>query len=270
MRARFISSGNVADWRPLGARLAPHICVKYARASGRLAQYLFYIGDMMEVFRYVHSWGKSGSMLCFHTFPMFHVGTESFYTEISKMLNTMNAILEEGVPAKKRSEFGTYSLLAYKMGLVSQHQALKIDGNVEKINVDISWAKFNESMKKVSIAERIKTTISQYLVLRYPKEKLLETFKYLTKYTSESATILIDPFTHYSYKHSKSPFDYLILNQRDIEISENLERYIKNWGYKKVQYNVGIVFGDEHMPGIYMVLRENGFKWKLEKKLFIF
>jgi hypothetical protein len=182
----------------------------------------------------------------------------------------MDAVLEEGIPVKKKSELGTYYLLAHKMGLVPQYQALKINGNIEKINVDISWNKFNESMKKVSFGEKIRTTISQYLVLRYSKEQLLKAFMYFTKYTSEAAAILIDPFKHYSYKHNKSPFEYLILNQRDIEIGENLERYIKNWGYKKDQYNVGIVFGDEHMPAIYKVLRENGFKWKLEKKVYIF
>ena len=39
----YLGSGNVVGRNPLGARLAPHICVEYARASGRRAHLLYEI-----------------------------------------------------------------------------------------------------------------------------------------------------------------------------------------------------------------------------------
>ena len=223
-----------------------------------------------EVFRYIHSWENESGNLVFITIPMIHIGSPKYYAEVSALINSTNMLLEEGVPSKIDKELGTYNWIAKKLGLVSQSSSMKIDDDIKRENIDIGKNEFDEGFSEISVIERVKIKFYKYIMLFVSKQKMFELLYLCFGYSGEAWLKLVDPSQHYAYKHDKTPFDLLITNTRDEYVKKNLQSMIDKNIDREYQYNIAIQFGDEHMPIIYSVLKENGFKWKLEKKINVF
>lgn len=83
--------------------------------------------------------------------------------------------------------------------------------------------------------------------------------------------ILINPENHYAFKHKDKPNrELLISNIRDESIQKNLTLYIDKNKDREYRFDTGIIFGDAHMPYIYEILKEKGFNWSLEEKIFVY
>jgi hypothetical protein len=224
----------------------------------------------MDVFRYIHSWVNNSTNTVFVTIPMIHIGTEQYYKEVSLIVNNLNLILEEGVPIKIDSEIGSYIKAAKKLGLVPQSQYLKIDEDVERINIDMDKSTFAGEFSKIPKEELRNLRLFKYILPFISKKKLLKFVYLCCSFPSDVKIKLIDPNNHYAYKHNKTPFDLLITNKRNDVIKTNLQRIINENKDREYRYDIGIIFGDEHMPAIYNQLKANGFKWHLEKEIFVF
>src|SRR5258706_15402304 len=91
---------------------------------------------------------KEGSGLEFVFFPMIHVGSQSFYDEISRRLGGCDLILAEGVTSK-RVQLLTLSYRIVKrikrMDLVTQQDGLILSNFQSRIvNADMSGRAFDE------------------------------------------------------------------------------------------------------------------------------
>ena len=91
---------------------------------------------------------KDGAALEFILFPMVHVGSKEFYTEISRRLAACDVILAEGVNSKK----GNLLTVSYRivkkikrMDLVTQREGLRVASFREKmVNPDMAGREFDE------------------------------------------------------------------------------------------------------------------------------
>ena len=224
----------------------------------------------MKVYRYIHNWYHKSMNIKILTIPMIHIGTIEFYNEVSEILNNMNLVLEEGIPISIDSEIGSYNKIAKKIGLVSQSEQMKLEKDLKRINIDIEHNNFKTQFEHVSKIELNNVRKFKFLLPFISKKKLLNMFYYVCAYTTTNKIELINPDNHYSYKHNKTPLDLLITNTRDEIISKNLQDIINNNKNRDYRYDIGIFFGDEHMPIIYKTLQNNGFDWELTKKIDIF
>jgi len=224
----------------------------------------------MKVYRYIHNWQHKLNNIVIKTIPMIHIGTQQFYDEVSEILNDCNLILEEGIPISIDSEMGTYKRIAKKVKLFSQSQNMKFMSDTKRVNIDIEENDFNSGLLSVSTKELNDLKKFKYILPFISKKKLLKMLYDVCSYSESAKILLINPDNHYSYKHNKSPLDLLITNTRDESISRNLQEVINNNINRQYRYDIGIIFGDEHMPIIYKILQTNNFDWTLEKKIDIF
>ena len=95
----------------------------------------------MRVIRNIHEWHHEKTNLSFSTFPMVHIGKQSYYDDISKIISDLNVVLVEGVSVfKTKSSFFSrmykYKKLAKYFGIVDQETYLKYPDDLPKVNID--------------------------------------------------------------------------------------------------------------------------------------
>ena len=201
---------------------------------------------------------------------MIHIGIEDYYNEISNEIKKLDYLLTEGVPFV-RGDIGKYQKIANKLQLSSQKKSLQLPPDMKIKNIDIDSELFIKSTKQLKIRDKIQF-ISMRIFFQFPfffkKEKILITIKTLLSYPENKEYILKNPLKHYAFKHKeKSSFDLLIQNTRDEIINKNLEEIIEENKNREYRYDIGILFGDEHMPYIYQTLHKNEYKWKFLKEV---
>jgi hypothetical protein len=203
---------------------------------------------------------------------MIHIGTKEYYDQISNMCDDLNMILMEGVQTKKMTELGKYKKTAKIFGLKNQSDFLKIDVEIPIRNLDIDKDTFDEEYGKIKLSVKLAFLKFSFalFILSFNKNNSIKLLKKYFSYNSDDAIKLINPHNHYSYKHNKSPFEYLIKNVRDNNIENNFKGYIEENINRSYRYDVGILFGDYHMPIFYKILQNYGYKWKMVKKIEIF
>lgn len=226
----------------------------------------------MKVIRYIHQWTSESNNLVIYTFPMIHIGKKEYYKEVSAEIENLNLLLLEGVSVSKRfSEVGSYINFARNMNLCSQKESLQIPKDLSIINIDMKQSVFYKKLTLFNKAQLF--FISTYLKLPIfiYGDKGLEKLKLLFSYPKSIEYKMKNPLKHYAFIHKeKSSLSLLIENERNNEIVKNLEQIIKNNRNRKFRFDIGILFGDAHMPHIYQTLNKNNFKWKLHKELIVF
>lgn len=224
----------------------------------------------MKTVRYIHSWESGTTNMVFTTIPMIHIGSEEYYDIVSKIINEQNLILEEGIPIAIDSEIGTYNKIAHKVGLVTQGKYLRYDDDMFRINIDIDVDNFKNALSLIPKKDLFRIRLFKYILMFVPAEKIKEYIKIAFAYSEDASIKLINPYNHYSYKHNKTPLDVLITTTRNDSILNNLQKIIDENKDRQYRYDIGITFGDDHMPFIYKKLQENGFSWKLREKVVVF
>src|SRR5215510_6459295 len=114
----------------------------------------------------VYHLAKNDGSPNFLLFPMIHVGSQSFYDEISRMLTSCDLILTEGVTSKRVQLLTlSYHVIKYirRMDLVLQRDALKTDAFRGKlINADLAANVFDARWSSLPLTLRFQ------LFLRLP------------------------------------------------------------------------------------------------------
>jgi hypothetical protein len=202
---------------------------------------------------------------------MIHIGNPSYYDDISNMLSGMNLLFIEGVPIHRRAELGSYTRIARLLGLATQQERLKVPENAKSINIDMPGKQFTEKMSRLPIRDKIKLLVVELFMRNISKEyamKLRQTLKVIYEYSEDAKLKLIDPGNHWALMHRhKSKLELILENDRNEIVANNIGNYIEEYKQVKIRQDIGIIFGDAHMPYIYRELKENAYKWKLEKSI---
>lgn len=224
----------------------------------------------MKVIRYIHEWKNEKNKTVFYTYPMIHIGIEEYYKEISNEIKNLNYLLTEGVSLPK-GDFGKYEKISKKLQLSSQIKSLHIPTDLKIRNIDIDPNHFKKGTQQLKLKDKIrfiKLIIFFQIPYFFNKDKILKLLKIRLSYPENKEYILKNPLKHYAFKHKeKSSLDLLIQNTRDEIINKNLEEIIEENKNREYRYDIGILFGDEHMPYIYQTLHNNEYKWKFLKEI---
>ena len=224
--------------------------------------------DTLSVVRYAHEWSHPDTALVIHTYPTIHIGLKSYYDRINAHLESLNHLLLEGVPVGRMRELGSYRRIARHLGLYAQTDALRIPKDLSVTNIDMDKRDFRRMLAAVPLRQRLALRMTMFFAIgataiadaRF-KNALAAYFRYPT----QTAYRLIDPKNHYVSTHrEKSKLDLLITNDRDREISKKLIRYVRENWRRPYRFDIGIAFGDAHMPHMYQALAKLKFSWKLE------
>lgn len=101
-----------------------------------------------SAYRYLHKWINDNSSIVFYTLPMIHIGDESYYDKINKLMDGFNHVLVEGVSlGPKYKEIGRYELLSEKLGLSNQWNKLRIPDDIKVVNIDINSNELSRKIK---------------------------------------------------------------------------------------------------------------------------
>lgn len=226
------------------------------------------------VIRYIHTWRHDQQRLVFHTIPMLHIASLSYYDRINEIINDFNHVLIEGVASLPTKEIGTYRRLARAANLVPQIDHIRIPEDIPSINIDLRQDIFYVLYKKLPLRQKLQLHFYDLIAMTLTTQKtsrfhglMVSTFKYPEEYKHR----LIDPKNHYAFKHKqKPPLELLAENCRNEAIQTNITAYIKQNEKRLYRFDVGILFGDGHMPYIYEILTDEGFAWRLEETIIVF
>jgi hypothetical protein len=225
----------------------------------------------MKAFRYIHEWTHDRIWIVFHTIPTIHIGAKPYYERISSLIDSYNHLLVEGVPLKLVKEIGSYKTIAKEAGLTTQIESLRIPPDLSVTNVDMDRRMFAGLFDKLPFRSKLLLFFVDRIV-RTPfilrKLHFKEMIEKSLMYPEDSEHRLVNPEAQIAFRHKqKSELDLLIENERDEQVQKHLNDYINANEKREYRLDVGILFGDGHMPIIYETLRSNGFHWKLEEKL---
>jgi hypothetical protein len=148
---------------------------------------------------------------------MIHIGTKEYYEQISNLCNDFNLILTKGIQLNKKTDIGKYKKMAKLFSLKNQSDYLRFKNDLPLINIDMEKDIFKKDYGNLSFKDKLFSlkynVILFVLSLNINKsKKLLYDF---FSYNNENYMKLINPYNHYSYKHNKSLFKYLIENKRN-------------------------------------------------------
>jgi hypothetical protein len=186
---------------------------------------------------------KEGSGLEFVFFPMIHVGSQSFYDEISRRLGGCDLILAEGVTSK-RIQLLTLSYRIVKrikrMDLVTQQDGLMLsDFQSRIVNADMSGRAFDERWSSLPFLLRAQLfflipAYIVYLLLFGTRNTLAQNIALEDLPSSEEILFDDDRF---------DKLNSLLIDERDRKLMANIVRLRDSNGNKIV----GVVYGARHM-----------------------
>jgi len=186
---------------------------------------------------------KEGSGLEFVFFPMIHVGSQSFYDEISRRLGGCDLILAEGVNSK-RVQLLTLSYRIVKrikrMDLVTQQDGLILsDFQSRIVNADMSGRAFDERWSSLPFLLRAQLF---FLIPAY----IVYLLFFGTRNTLARNIALEDLPSSEEILFDDDRFDKLnslLIDERDRKLIANIVRLRDSNGNKIV----GVVYGARHM-----------------------
>ena len=197
---------------------------------------------------------KDGTGLEFLLFPMIHVGSKEFYTEMCKRLSACDLILAEGVKSK-RANILTLSYRIVKktrrMDLITQHDGMKVNGFNEKIlNADMEERAFDERWSSLPILLRAQLFIIVpvyvvYLFLFGTRETVAQNLA-LEDFPSSEEILSED--------ENFEQLESLLVNERDQKLIEHITKL--NDARSEESQRVGIVYGAFHMRSIVAFLMQ--------------
>ena len=189
----------------------------------------------------------------FFLFPMIHVGSQTFYDEISRRLMTCDVILAEGV-ASKRVNLLTLSYRIVKhikrMDLVTQGDAMKSVSLRGKVtNSDMTGAGFDDRWSSLPLLLRVQLffllpVYVVYLVLFGTRNTLAEHIALEDLPSPEEILLEDDRF---------EDLDSLLIDERDRILLGNIKQAYESSGTQ----TIGIIYGAQHMRNAVDFLMRN-------------
>ena len=198
---------------------------------------------------------KDGSLLEFLVFPMIHVGSREFYEEISRRLSSCDVILAEGVKSRKANILTLSYRIVKKirrMGLITQHEGIKVEGFREKIlNSDMDQRAFDERWSSLPVLLRAQLFIfvPAYVIYLF----FFGTRETLAKYIALDDLPSADEVM--SQDDDFEQLDALMVDERDRSLIEHIAR-LHDERSEEAQ-TVGIVYGAFHMRAAMAFLMKN-------------
>jgi hypothetical protein len=208
----------------------------------------FVRGDLAAVARTTLHHPQHG--LSITLYPVFHVGSPTFYELLSEDLARFRVFLLEGV--RWRGLKGeAYDLAARNLGLVTQQSHLHLPPDAERLVLDMSEKDFAAGIDALPLLTRI--------VLR-----LLRPLMWLATATRAGRDAIWDSFSKESYvrglKSISTPLDELIKTKRDRVMCDVLRRFVEDPIRIQAAKDVAVVAGTQHMPALYVTLRDCGYE----------
>lgn len=208
----------------------------------------FVRGDLAAVGRTTMSHPDHGLRVTLY--PVFHVGSPSFYYALSEDLRRFRVFLLEGVrwPGWRGP---LYDLAARNLGLVSQRAHLRFPFDAERLPLDMTEAEFTREASVLPVHWRL------FLWLLRP-------ILWAVTSTEAGRHCVWDSFSKQSYvrgvRDVEGPLDKLIKTKRDRAMCDRLRDFVQDPLRIKQGSPVAVVAGAAHMPALYVTLRDCGFE----------
>jgi hypothetical protein len=198
------------------------------------------------------TWNKTGTRLKVTTYPMLHIGDQSYYDKLASDLGRCQYALLEGVSWRLGDEKRPlYDLVANNLGMVAQEHALRMPPSVTKVNVDMRRSEFRERFLSLPLRH-----IAVFVFLR----RLLWLLTLVPSLRGQAIQHGILRRSWHRAGESHSPLWRLVGGTRDRRIAENMATFFHEHGQSDEPAYVGVVFGAAHMPAISAGLRQLGFR----------
>jgi len=198
------------------------------------------------------TWNNPDTKLKLTTYPMVHIGDQTYYDRLSADLARCQYVLLEGVSWRLGdAKRPLYDLVARNLGMVAQERALRVPASVLTINIDMRRTEFR--MRLFSLPLRY---ILRLVLLR----RVLWLVTLPLSFRVEAIRLGIVRRSRKWSRDDETPLSQLIVGWRDRRIVENLTKFYREHGHTDVPSYAGIVFGAAHMPAIGLALGQLGFQ----------
>jgi hypothetical protein len=182
-------------------------------------------------------------------YPVFHIGSPSFYAALSDDLKRFRVLLLEGVRWRWRTQL--YDLAAHNLGLVTQRTHLHLPDPSERLLLDMTAAEFGREAGRLPIRWR--------LVLWF-----LRPILWVMTSTDSGRHRVWDTFSKARHvralRDRDGPLDELIKTKRDQVMSRCLREFVQDPLRVTNGGGVAVIAGAAHMPALYATLRQCGFE----------
>ncbi len=208
----------------------------------------FVRGDLAAVGRTTMSHPGHGLRLTLY--PIFHVGSPSFYAALSEDLRRFRVLLLEGVRLRGwRAPL--YDLAARNLGLVTQREHLHLPSDAECLRLDMTEPEFAEEASALPIHWRL---------LLWGLRPVL----WAVTSTEAGRHSVWDSFSRRrfvrSIKDVETPLDRLLKTKRDRAMAARLREFAQDPCRIERGSPAAVVAGAGHMPALYATLRDCGFE----------
>jgi hypothetical protein len=207
----------------------------------------FVRGDLAAVGRTTLSHPDHG--LSVTLYPVFHIGSPSFYAALSKDLRRFRVFLLEGV--RWRWKGPLYDLAARNLGLATQKTHLHLPDHSERLPLDMTAVEFGREAERLPMRWR--------LFLR-----LVRPILWALTSTKTGRDHVWDVFAKERYvralRERDAPLEELIKTKRDKVMSARLREFVQDPFRITSGCRVAVVAGAGHMPALYATLRQCGFE----------
>jgi len=183
-------------------------------------------------------------------YPVFHVGSPTFYAALSEDLRRFRVFLLEGVRwSGWRGPL--YDLAASNLGLVTQREHLHLPPDAERLPLDMAEAEFTQEARALRLHWR--------LLLWF-----LRPILWAATSTEAGRHSVWDTFSKKSYvrgvRDVDGPLEELIKTKRDRAMSGRLRAFVQDPLRIRQGAPIAVVAGAGHMPALYLTLRDCGFE----------
>ena len=184
-------------------------------------------------------------------YPVFHVGSPAFYAALSADLERFRVFLLEGVRWRTLSG-SVYGLAARNLGLVAQHDHLRLPADAERLPMDMDAAGFARALRELPLRSR--------LVMQFLRPVL-----WAATLTEAGRHLVWDSISREGHAQSlqqdqDAPVMQLIRSKRDRAMCDRLRRFVEDPTRIAAGQPVAVIAGASHMPALYATLRECGFQ----------
>jgi len=217
-----------------------------ARAGGSLQ----YLENSALALRAAHyALARDGQDQQFLLFPMIHIGTPEYYSQVRLRLEACDAILFEGVKSWRVWVLTlSYSLVARRkrLGLVTQRDALSLKGlRARLVHADLGSVEFDEQWSKIPWRFRIVVAIcaplyGTYLFLTATRESIGK------RLSTDDVSLAAEEYDRYRFAPG---LNEAMVGSRDKRLTERIDSLVALPTPTKPGV-VGVIYGAGHMRSV--------------------
>jgi hypothetical protein len=192
---------------------------------------------------------RDGQTQQFLLFPMIHIGTPEYYSQVRIRLEACDAILFEGVRSWRVWVLTlSYSLVARRkrLGLVTQREALPLKGlRACLVHADLGSGEFDEQWSKIPWRIRIMVAVcaplyGAYLFLTATRESIGK------RLSSDDVSLAADEYDRDTFA---PVLNEAMASVRDRRLTERIDSLVWQPGLTKPG-TVGVIYGAGHMRSV--------------------